>query len=154
MDTLPKPPVAIVQQKASCSADDPLSLASPSAQDEAWRKKLSPEQYRILRQGGTERPFTGKFNKHKETGKYVCGGCGQELFKSEAKFDSGSGWPSFTEALNPDAVSLHTDNSHGTTRVEVRCAKCGGHLGHVFDDGPAPGGKRFCINSGALDFSK
>jgi peptide-methionine (R)-S-oxide reductase len=139
---------------SSCSVDDPIKDAPATATEEQWRAKLSPEQFRILRQGGTERPFTGKFYEHHETGMYVCGACGNPLFKSDAKFESGSGWPSFFQALDPKAVKLVDDSSHGMTRVEVRCARCGSHLGHVFDDGPAPTGKRFCINSMSLDFKK
>jgi peptide-methionine (R)-S-oxide reductase len=136
---------------ASCSADDPLNPVN-SQTDDYWKKKLTPEQYRILRQGGTERPFSGKYYAHRENGVYKCAGCGQILFKSDTKFDSGSGWPSFWNAIDPKAVTLVPDRSHGMERIEVRCANCGGHLGHVFDDGPKPTGKRFCINSGALDF--
>lgn len=116
-----------------------------------WKKKLSPEQYRVLREKGTEAPFTGKLLSNKEKGTYVCAACGIELFSSKAKFDSGTGWPSFTEAEN---VELKEDNSHGMKRVEVVCKNCGGHLGHVFDDGPFPSGKRYCINSVCLNFEK
>ncbi|PIN74379.1 peptide-methionine (R)-S-oxide reductase [Candidatus Woesearchaeota archaeon CG10_big_fil_rev_8_21_14_0_10_45_16] len=122
-------------------------------EDKDWKKKLTPEQFRVLREKGTEPAFTGKFYKHKDKGMYVCGGCGAQLFKSDAKFDSGTGWPSFTDAL-PDAVELKPDNSHGMKRTEVVCKRCGGHLGHVFDDGPKPKCKRFCINSAALGFKK
>ncbi len=123
--------------------------------DEAqWKKKLTPEQFQVLREGGTDRPFTGKFYKHHETGIYVCGACGNPLFKSDTKFESGSGWPSFWQAVDPKAVKLVEDNKHGMHRIEARCARCGSHLGHVFDDGPAPSGKRFCINSMSLDFKK
>jgi methionine-R-sulfoxide reductase len=122
--------------------------------DEEWKKTLTPEQYRVLRQKGTERPYTGKYWNIKDDGTYTCAGCGQELFKSTAKFDSGCGWPSFTEASAAGKVVLHDDNSLGMHRTEVVCSKCGGHLGHVFDDGPGPTGKRFCINSESLHFSK
>ena len=121
--------------------------------DEEWRKKLTSDQYRVLRGKGTELPFTGKYLFNKETGVYTCAGCGAELFDSSTKFDSHCGWPSFFEA-NSKNIITKTDDSHGMTRVEVLCKKCGGHLGHVFDDGPAPTGKRFCINSLALDFEK
>jgi peptide methionine sulfoxide reductase msrA/msrB len=116
-------------------------------------KKLTPEQHHILREKGTEAPFTGKFYKHHEKGMYVCAGCGAELFSSDTKYDSGSGWPSFWEAVETDAVKLHDDSRHGMSRVEAMCANCDGHLGHVFDDGPREKtGKRFCINSASLDF--
>lgn len=121
--------------------------------DEEWRERLSPEQYMVLRQGGTERAFTGKYEKNKQTGEYVCAGCGQPLFESDAKFESGSGWPSFTRPAGEQAVEEHRDMTHGMIRTEVVCSKCEGHLGHVFPDGPQDeGGLRYCINSAALDF--
>ncbi len=119
--------------------------------EEEWRKQLSPEQYDVLRRKGTEPPFTGKYVHSKEDGVYRCGACGAELFSSDTKFDSGSGWPSFTEPANRANVELHTDTSHGMVRTEVTCARCGSHLGHVFDDGPGPNGQRYCINSMSLD---
>ena len=121
--------------------------------DAQWREKLPPEQYHILRQAGTERAFTGKYEKNKAQGQYRCAGCGQPLFASDTKYDSGSGWPSFYAPLAEDAVEEHRDTSHGTVRTEVRCARCEAHLGHVFPDGPREsGGLRYCINGAALDF--
>jgi peptide-methionine (R)-S-oxide reductase len=120
--------------------------------DNFWKEKLTPEQYHILRQKGTERPWTGPFLENKEKGVYECAGCGNELFSSDTKFDSGCGWPSFYEPLNSAAVKEHRDTSHGMIRTEITCANCGGHLGHVFEDGPNPTGLRYCINGGALGF--
>ena len=121
--------------------------------DAEWREKLSPEQYHVLREAGTERAFTGKYDKNKQAGEYKCAGCGQVLFESDDKYDSGSGWPSFTAPADGSAVEEHTDNSLGMARTEVVCSNCAGHLGHVFPDGPRDaGGMRYCINSAALDF--
>ena len=120
--------------------------------EQQWREQLTPEQYDVLRQAGTEAPFTGALLHNKQTGSYTCAGCGAELFGSDTKFDSGTGWPSFTEPAVAEAVELRPDNSLFTRRTEVRCRRCGGHLGHVFDDGPGPTGQRFCINSAALAF--
>lgn len=123
--------------------------------DDELKKKLSKEQYRVLREGDTEAPYTGKFVHNKEAGTYVCPVCGNVLFMSDTKFDSGSGWPSFYDVASKGAVKLIDDDSHGMHRVEVRCAVCNSHLGHVFNDAPdQPGGMRFCINSAALDFKK
>jgi peptide-methionine (R)-S-oxide reductase len=119
--------------------------------DQEWREQLAPEQYEVLRQKGTERPFTGKYYDMHDDGSFVCAGCGQTLFASETKFDSGCGWPSFYDAL-PGTVEMHEDRTHGMHRIEVTCAQCGGHLGHVFPDGPLPTGQRFCINSASLGF--
>ncbi|KKT81252.1 MAG: peptide-methionine (R)-S-oxide reductase [Candidatus Yanofskybacteria bacterium RIFCSPHIGHO2_02_FULL_44_12b] len=126
---------------------------SGSIPDEEWKNKLTPEQYRVLRERGTEAPFTGKYYSSKEIGVYRCAACGQELFSSETKFDSGTGWPSFTDPMNLKNIELKEDDSLGMRRTEVLCKKCGSHLGHVFDDGPRDkGGKRYCINSCSLDF--
>jgi peptide-methionine (R)-S-oxide reductase len=123
--------------------------------DEEWREQLSPEQYQVLRQAGTESPWSGKYVHNHDDGTYRCAGCGAVLFTSDAKFESGSGWPSFYKLANgDDAVELIDDSTHGLRRTEVRCATCGGHLGHVFDDGPKPTGLRYCMNSVALDFER
>jgi len=119
--------------------------------DEEWQQKLTPDQYEVLRRGGTEAPFTGAFWNDHGKGMYVCAACGQELFSSDTKFDSGTGWPSFTDPVNQEHILLVPDDSHGMHRTEVRCKRCGSHLGHLFDDGPPEkGGKRFCINSACL----
>jgi peptide-methionine (R)-S-oxide reductase len=119
--------------------------------DEQWREELTPEQYEVLRRKGTEPPFTGRYVHSKEDGMYRCSGCGAELFSSDTKFESGTGWPSFYEPAAGANIELVTDASHGMVRTEVVCGSCGGHLGHVFPDGPAPTGQRYCMNSCALE---
>ncbi len=129
--------------------DKPREIAKTDAQ---WRAQLDATQYEVARQAGTERAFTGKYWDHWESGRYDCIGCGTPLFAADTKFDAGCGWPSYSEAINATVVERIVDRSHGMVRVEVRCNRCGSHLGHVFNDGPAPTGERFCINSASIDF--
>ena len=130
-----------------------MGMETVEKTDAQWREELTPEQYQVLRKAGTERAFTGKYWNNHDDGIYRCAGCGAELFGSDTKFESGSGWPSFTEPKVAEAVTLKRDISHGMIRTEVECARCGGHLGHVFDDGPRDrGGQRYCMNSCAMDF--
>ena len=122
--------------------------------EEEWKKRLTSQRYRVLRQKGTEPAFTGELLSNKDKGMYVCAGCGLELFSSDTKFESGSGWPSFYAPASEQTIEEKSDNSHGMKRVEIMCKRCGGHLGHVFDDGPNPTGQRYCVNSLSLDFKK
>ncbi|MDN4165803.1 peptide-methionine (R)-S-oxide reductase MsrB [Cytophagales bacterium LB-30] len=132
-----------------------MNTASNLPKTEAeWKKALTPEEYRVLREKGTERPYIGEYDQHWEAGVYVCKGCGTELFTSATKFDAGCGWPSFYEGIDKSRITETVDLSHGMRRIEVTCTKCGGHLGHVFPDGPKPTGMRYCINSVSLGFKK
>ena len=132
--------------------DDPRYTVHKT--DDEWRQQLSTEQYQVARHAATERPFTGAYWNTWDDGKYKCVGCGTALFESQTKFDAGCGWPSYYEPVNSEVVERVRDDSHGMVRIEVRCMKCGSHLGHVFPDGPDPTGERFCINSAAIDFEK
>jgi peptide-methionine (R)-S-oxide reductase len=131
-----------------------MSTKNPNKPDEEWKKELTPEQFSVCRLKGTERAFTGEYHDCKDTGVYRCACCGNELFSSDTKFDSGTGWPSFYAPMDGDAVKSAPDNNHGMRRVEIMCNKCGAHLGHVFEDGPQPTGERYCINSVALKLDR
>lgn len=157
---MPEIPAAGPLSDAATAKDNTKAGAGPAEKqkmqlsESEWRKRLTPEQFHILREKGTERAFTGALVNNHDDGMYHCAACNTPLFKSNTKFDSGSGWPSFFEPLSPDAVELHEDSSHGMRRIEVTCATCGSHLGHVFPDGPNPTGERYCINSASLNFEK
>jgi len=131
----------------------PVEMPKLELSEAQWRERLSPEQFRILRSSGTERPFCGTLLDNKKHGVYSCAGCGLPLFASDSKFHSGTGWPSFFQPIAPGNVAEHADHSHGMTRIEINCARCDGHLGHVFPDGPPPTGRRFCLNSESLQFT-
>lgn len=143
--------VAACAQQPDREMDDKENKPNVLLSEEEWRAKLTPEEYRVLREKGTEPAFTGEYNNSKTKGMYLCAACGAELFDSDAKYDSGSGWPSYYKPADPNAVKEIKDLSHGMVRTEVVCSNCGGHLGHVFDDGPQPTGMRYCINSVSLD---
>lgn len=142
------------QEQQTTKKTEPVMNTTVNKTEEEWRKALTPEQYNILREKGTERPFSGKFVDHKEKGIYTCAACGNELFSSEGKYDTHCGWPSFFESVDKTKITTKRDVSHGMERIEIMCANCGGHLGHIFDDGPEPTGQRYCVNSVSLDFKE
>ena len=145
---------AVAKDSTKAAAGETVGKQKVQLSETEWRKRLTPEQFHVLREKGTERAFTGALVNNHADGMYHCAACSAPLFKSDTKFDSGSGWPSFFEPASADAVELHEDTSHGMRRIEVTCATCGSHLGHVFPDGPNPTGERYCINSASLDFEK
>jgi len=140
------------QEDQSVKKDTTMSEFKVEKSEEEWKKQLTPEEYYVLRQKGTERPHSGQYDMHFEDGIYYCAACNAELFKSDSKFDAHCGWPSFDEAINDSAIVEHVDKSHGMVRTEILCGNCGGHLGHVFNDGPTETGLRYCVNSLSLDF--
>ena len=142
------------QKPVKDNSETVITSDSTKLSEEEWKEKLSAFEYHVLREKGTERAFSGEFWDHKEKGIYTCGGCGLELFSSDTKYKSGSGWPSYWDAVNKENVKVEKDFSYGWNRDEVLCGRCGGHLGHVFNDGPRPTGLRYCINSASLDFKK
>lgn len=153
MDNTPENTPSSAKANPDHNANDAGGTQYPVTKSDAqWRAELEPMQYQVTRHAATERAFTGKYWSHWASGQYLCVGCGTPLFESSTKFDAGCGWPSYSESINAEVIERVVDRAHGMVRVEVRCKRCGSHLGHVFDDGPQPTGERFCINSAAIDF--